>query len=246
MIRKLKDICELIGGELCGDGEIEIIGVSGIREARKHEITFVANSKYRGAMDHTEASAIIIGKDISCNGRPTIRVEDPYFAFVKVLELFASRKRKTEYGIHRTAIIGKNVRLGERVSIQAYTVIGDNVELGDGTIISPFVYIGDGTKIGNEVLIYPNVTIREEVQIGNRVIIHCGAVIGSDGFGFATVSDRHHKIPQIGTVLIEDDVEIGANTTVDRATMTNGATVIKRGTKIDNLVPIVQRWSPGL
>jgi UDP-3-O-[3-hydroxymyristoyl] glucosamine N-acyltransferase len=238
MVKKLQEICEFIGGELCGDGEIEIIGVSGIKEARKHEITFVANSRYRSAMEHTKASAIIIGKDISCNGRPTIRVDNPYFAFVRVLEMFASRKRKTEYGIHKTAIMGENVRLGEQVSIQAYTVIEDNVELGDGTIISPFVYIGDGTKIGNEVLIYPNVTIREGVQIGNRVIIHCGAVIGSDGFGFATVSDRHHKIPQIGTVIIEDDVEIGANTTVDRATMTNGATIIKRGTKIDNLVQI--------
>ncbi|MBI1925620.1 UDP-3-O-(3-hydroxymyristoyl)glucosamine N-acyltransferase [Candidatus Poribacteria bacterium] len=238
MVKKLKEICELIDGELCGDGEIEIIGVSGIKEARAHEITFVANSKYRSAMENTKASAIIIGKDISCNGKPTIQVANPYFAFVKVLEMFASRKRKTVYGIDKTAIIGSNVRMGEQVSIQAYTFIGDNVEIGDGTVISPFVYIGDDAKIGNDVLIYPSVTIREEVKIGHRVIIHCGAVIGSDGFGFATVSDRHHKIPQIGTVMLEDDVEIGANTTVDRATMTNGATIIKRGTKIDNLVQI--------
>ena len=238
MVKTLKEINELIDGALLGDGEIEIIGVSGIKEARKHEITFVANSKYLREIERTQASAIIVGQDIPYNGKPLIRVANPYFAFVKVLEMFAWRKRKTVYGIHETAIIGDNVQIGEMVSIQAYTYIGDNVQIGDGAIISPFVHIGDDTKIGNETLIYPNVTIREDVEIGARGIIHSGVVIGSDGFGFALVSDRHHKIPQIGTVIIEDDVEIGANTTVDRATMTNGATIIKRGTKLDNLIQI--------
>lgn len=239
MVKTLKEICELIGGDLCGDGELKITGVSGIKEAHPTDITFVANAKYRSEMEHTKASAIIIGPDISCNGKATIRVADPYLSFVKVLEMFSWRKKpRTEFGIHGTAIIGDKVQLGERVAIQAYAYVGDNVEIGDDTVISPFVYIGQDARIGNDVLIYPRVTIREEIQIGDRVIIHCGAVIGSDGFGFATVSDRHHKIPQIGTVIIEDDVEIGANTTVDRATMTNGATVIKRGTKIDNLVQI--------
>ena len=238
MVKTLKEINELIDGELLGNDEVEITGVSGIKEARKHEITFVANSKYLREIERTHASAIIVGQDIPYNGKPLIRVANPYFAFVKVLEMFAWRKRKTNYGIHETAIIGDNVQIGEMVSIQAYTYIGDNVQIGDGTIISPFVYIGDDTKIGNETLIYPNVTIREDVEIGDRVILHSGVVIGSDGFGFASVSDRHHKIPQIGTVIIEDDVEIGANTTVDRATMTNGATIIKRGTKLDNLIQI--------
>ena len=239
MVKTLKEISELIDGDLCGDGDLEITGVSGIKEAHPNEITFVANAKYRSEMEHTNASAIIIGPDIQCNGKATIRVADPYLSFVKVLENFSWRKkRRTEFGVHETAIIGENVHVGERVSIQAHAYIGDNVEIGDDTIISPLVYIGHDTKIGSGTLIYPRVTIREEIQIGDRVIIHCGAVIGSDGFGFATVSDRHHKIPQIGSVIIEDDVEIGANTTVDRATMTNGATVIKRGTKIDNLVQI--------
>ncbi len=238
MVKTLKEISELIDGKLLGDGEIEIIGVSGIKEARKHELTFVANLKYLREVERTQASAIIVGPDIPYNGKPLIRVAKPYFAFVKVLEMFAWRKRKTAYGIHETAIIGEHVQIGEMVSIQAYTYIGDNVQIGDGAMISPFVYIGDDTKIGNETLIYPNVTIREDVEIGDRVIIHSGVVIGSDGFGFASVSDRHHKIPQIGTVIIEDDVEIGANTTVDRATMTNGATIIKRGTKLDNLIQV--------
>ena len=242
MVKKLKEVCELIDGELCGDGEIEIRGIAGIKEAQEHEITFVANAKYRGEIEHTRASAIIIGKDISpingCNGKPTIHTDNPYLAFVKVLEMFAWSKRKIEYGIHETAIIGENAQIGNQVSIQAFTVIGDNVEIGDGAVISPFVYIGDDVKIGNEVLVYPGVTVCVAAKIGNRVIIHSRAVIGSDGFGFATVSNRYHKIPQIGTVIIEDDVEIGANTTIDRATMANGATIIKRGTKIDNLVQV--------
>jgi len=237
-MKTLKEINELINGELCGEGKLEIYGVSGIKEAREGEITFVANPKYRREMDNTRASAIIIGNDILWNGKPVIRVENPLYAFAQVLKAFAPKKQPPVVGIHETAIIGRNVSIGKWVSIQAYTVIGDNVTIGDGTIIYPLVYIGDDTKIGSDVLIYPRVTIREEITIGDRVTIHSGAVIGSDGFGFAKVSDRHHKIPQIGTVLIEDDVEIGANTTIDRSTMTRGATIIKRGTKIDNLVQI--------
>jgi UDP-3-O-[3-hydroxymyristoyl] glucosamine N-acyltransferase len=250
MKKKLREICECVNGELYGDGEIEISGVAGIKEARQHEITFLANAKYRSEMEHTQASAIIIDPDVPCNGIPAIRVEEPYIAFVSVLELFAWRKKRgIECGIHETVVLGENVQMGERVSIQAYTVIGDNVEIGDETVINPFVYIGDDAQIGSQVEIYPNVTIREDVQIGNRVIIHCGAVIGSDGFGFATMGEqsafRYRKIPQIGTVIVEDDVEIGANTTVDRATMTNRATLIKRGTKIDNLVQIAHNVTVG-
>jgi len=238
MTKTLQEINEIVSGELCGAGDVEIFGVAGIKEARSGEITFVAHPKYRREMDKTKASAIIIGRDVVWNGKPVIRVENPYFAFAKVLELFARPKQQPTPGINEFAIMGRNVKIGERVSIQAFTVIGDDVEIGDDTVIGPLVYIGDDTKIGSGVLIYPRVTIREEVTIGNNVIIHTGVVVGSDGFGFATVSDHHHKIPQIGTVIIEDNVEIGANTTIDRATMTDGATIIKRGTKIDNLVQI--------
>lgn len=242
LTKKLSEIAELINATLEGDGETEIVGVSGIREAKPGEITFVANAKYASEISRTRASAIILGYDIDpakiVTSAAILRVATPYLAFVQVLELFAFRKRRTQIGVDATAILGHNVQIGENVSIQAYTVIGDNVAIGDGTTIGPFVYIGDDTHVGSDCLIYPHVTIREEVTIGNRVIIHSGAVIGSDGFGFAKVSDRHRKIPQIGTVIIGDDVEIGANTTVDRATMTNGATIIGRGTKIDNLVQI--------
>lgn len=225
---KLKEICEHLNGDLSGDGEIEITGVSGIKEALPTQITFVANPKYLAAIATTQAAAIIIGRGVSGNGKPTIRVDNPYWAFVKVLEMFSwDKNHRALPGIHQTAILGKNVKLGERVSIQAFTYIADNVEIGNDTVIQPFVYIGEGSKIGADGLIYPHVNIREEVTIGDRVIIHCGAVIGSDGFGFAPVSNRHHKIPQIGTVVIEDDVEIGANTTIDRATLSE--TLIKRG-----------------
>ena len=237
MRMKLKDICEHLDGDLSGDGDIEITGVSGIKEALPTQITFVANPKYLAAIATTQAAAIIIGHGVSGNGKPTIRVENPYWAFVKVLEIFSWEKNHQALpGVDDTATLGENVKLGDRVSIQAFTYIGDNVEIGNDTVVRPFVYIGEGSKIGSDGLIYPHVSIREEVTIGDRVIIHCGAVIGSDGFGFAPVSNRHHKIPQIGTVIIEDDVEIGANTTIDRATLS--ATLIKRGTKLDNLVQI--------
>ena len=241
---KLREICEHLNGDLSGDGDIEITGVSGIKEALPTQITFVANPKYIAAIGTTQAAAIIIGRGVAGNGKPTIRVDNPYWAFVQVLEMFSwDKNHHTLPGIHETAILGKNVKLGERVSIQAFTYIADNVEIGNDTVIQPFVYIGEGTKIGADGLIYPHVNIREEVSIGDRVIIHCGAVIGSDGFGFAPVSNRHHKIPQIGTVVIEDDVEIGANTTIDRATLS--ATLIKRGTKLDNLVQIAHNVEIG-
>jgi UDP-3-O-[3-hydroxymyristoyl] glucosamine N-acyltransferase len=152
-----------------------------------------------------------------------------------VVEAFSTKREKRGKGVHPTAIIGENVKIGEDAWIQAYAFIGDNAQIGDRVVICPFVYIGAHTQIGAQTFIYPNVTIREDVRIGERVMIHSGTVIGSDGFGFAQVSDRHHKVPQIGTVIIEDDVEIGANVAIDRGLR---ETVVGRGTKIDNLVQI--------
>ncbi len=239
MTVKLREINEMLGGELVGDGEVEISGVSGIKEANPGDITFLANPRYRSELSRTRASAVIVGRDVrNCYGKPFIRVDNPFYGFAKVLELFAPKPKSFKPGIDPTAIIGENVSLGENVVIQSHVYLGDNVRVGSETVIYPFVYIGDEVEIGSNTVIYPNVTIRERCRIGNGVIIHSGARIGTDGFGFAKVSDRHHKIPQIGTVIIEDDVEIGANTTIDRATTTNGATIIKRGTKIDNLVQI--------
>jgi len=235
MVKKLREISELVGGELVGDGDIEIHGVAGIKEARSGEITFVANPRYVSQINRTEASAIISWKSIQYDGKPMIQVENPYWAWAKVVEAFAKKRKKRGKGVHPTAIIGENVKIGEGAWIQAYTLIGDNVQIGDEAVVSPFVYIGDDAQIGAQTFIYPNVTIREDVKIGERVIIHSGTVVGSDGFGFAQVSDRFHKVPQIGIVIIEDDVEIGANVTIDRGLR---ETIVGRGTKIDNLVQI--------
>ena len=235
MVKKLRELNELVGGKLVGDGDIEIHGVAGIKEAREGEITFVANPRYISQLRRTQASAIIIWENSQDNGKPMIQVENPYWAWARVVEEFSTKRKKTGEGIHPTAIIGKNVEIGKGAWIQAYAFIGDDVRIGDGVVISPFVYIGDDVEIGAQTFIYPLVSIREEVKIGERVIIHNGTVIGSDGFGFAQVSDRHHKVPQIGTVIIEDDVEIGANVTIDRGLR---ETVVRRGTKIDNLVQI--------
>jgi len=235
MVKKLRNISELIGGKLLGDGDIEIHGVAGIKEAREGEITFVANPRYISQIDRTKASAIISWKSIRYNGKPMIQVENPYWAWAKVVEAFSTKREKKGKGIHPTAIIGENVKIGEGAWIQAHAIIGDNVQIGNEVVISPLVYIGDDTQIGDHTFIYPNVTVREDVRIGERVIIHSGTVIGSDGFGFAQVSDRQHKVPQIGTVIIEDDVEIGANVAIDRGLR---ETVVGRGTKVDNLVQI--------
>jgi UDP-3-O-[3-hydroxymyristoyl] glucosamine N-acyltransferase len=235
MVKTLKEISELIGGELVGEGDIEIHGVAGIKEAREGEITFVANPRYVSQINRTKASAIISWKSINYNGKPMIHVENPYWAWAKVVEAFSTKRQEKGHGIHPTAIVGENVEIGNNAWIQAYAFIGDNVQIGDEVVISPFVYVGEETRIGDQTFIYPNVTIREDVKIGKRVIVHSGTVIGSDGFGFAQVSDRHHKVPQIGTVIIEDDVEIGANVTIDRGLR---ETVVGRGTKIDNLVQI--------
>ena len=235
MVKKLRELSELVGGELLGDGDIEIHGVAGIKEAREGEITFVANPRYISQVERTQASAIIIWRDSQYNGKAMIQVENPYWAWAKIVEAFSTRRIKTGEGVHPTAIIGENVKIGKGAWIQAYAVVGDNVQIGDETVISPHVYIGDDVQIGSRTFIYPTVTIREQVKIGDRVIIHSGTVIGSDGFGFAPVSDRQYKIPQIGVVIIEDDVEIGANVTIDRGLR---ETVVGRGTKIDNLVQI--------
>ena len=238
MLVPLKEIALLVDGEIVGDENIVISGVSGIKEAMEGEITFVANSKYASLMNLTNASAVIVSRDVQNGRRTLVRTEDPYFAFTKVMGLWANGNGELSapVGVHPTAVVGRGVKFGERVSVQAYAVLEDDVEIGDDVIISPHVYVGRRTKIGDETLVYPRVTIREKISIGKRCIIHSGTVIGSDGFGFAPVKGIHHKVPQIGTVIIEDDVEVGANVAIDRGTI--GKTLIGRGTKIDNLVQI--------
>ena len=236
MNKTLNEIAKLIDGKVIGDGDILITGASGIREAAEGDITFLANPKYISLMDKTRAAAIITSADAQKTNKPIIVTENPSLAFVKIISMITPDDTSHPQGIDYTAVMGKNVTLGKDVAIGAYVVIGDNVTIGDNTVIYAGCFIGHHTKIGSKTLIYPHVSIRERISIGSRVIIHSGTVIGSDGFGFATIKGLHHKIPQVGTVEIADDVEIGANVTIDRARFDK--TMIGRGTKIDNLVQI--------
>jgi len=239
----VKEIAEFLGGEAIGNGKVMIKGISGIKEAKEGEITFLANSRYNHLLSQTCASAIITSRDINFPSKPIIRVDNPSLAFAKIVNKLYPRKSAHPKGIHPTAIIAKSARLKGNVDIGAYTVIEDNVFIGENTIIYPGCYIGRDTQIGDNTLIYANVSIREAISIGNHVVIQSGSVIGSDGFGFITQEGRHERIPQIGTVLIEDNVEIGANVTIDRARFDK--TIIGRGTKIDNLVQIAHNVVSG-
>ncbi len=226
----------MIEGEVVGDGDTLITGICGIREARPGDLTFVANSKYLPLLETTRASAVITSKEVRKAAKPIVRTENPSLAFARLAGVFVPTTQELPRGVSPKAVLGRRVRLGKGVAIQPFVVVEDDVEIGDRTCLYAGSTVGRRSRIGNDGLIYPNVSIREGVEIGHRVIIHSGTVIGSDGFGFVTVQGVHHKIPQIGTVVIEDDVEIGANVTIDRARF--GKTVIGRGTKIDNLVQI--------
>ncbi|MBU1124635.1 MAG: UDP-3-O-(3-hydroxymyristoyl)glucosamine N-acyltransferase [Candidatus Omnitrophica bacterium] len=236
MKKTLQEIAAHIGGEVVGDGSIVITGVAGIKEARQGDITFLANVKYLPLLDTTCACAVIAGKDPLKTSKPIIRTENPSLAFAQAIALLTPSCVTHPRGIHPTAVIGKNVSLGKDVALGPYVVIEDDAHFGDGVIVYAGSFIGAQTQIGAKTLIYPQVTIREKVRIGARVIIHSGTVIGSDGFGFVTIKGVHHKIPQVGTVEIQDDVEIGANVAIDRARF--DTTIIGKGSKIDNLVHI--------
>lgn len=237
MKNKLAEIARLINGELAGAGDIMITGVSGIKEAQAGDITFLANSKYLPLVEKCKASAIIIPRDLPFPKQmAAVRVDNPSLAFSKVVSSLMSSTHQHVPGIHKTAVIAQDAVLGKNVSIGPYTVIESKAQIGEGTIIYSGCYVGHETIIGKNGLIYPNVVIRERVVIGQQVVIHSGTVIGSDGFGFVSVEGVHEKIPQVGTVVIEDNVEIGANVAIDRARFDK--TVIGKGTKIDNLVQI--------
>ena len=243
MPKTLREIAELIGGEIVGDAGTIITGVSGIKEAVKGDLTFLANPKYAPLLDTTRASAVITSKQVSKAEKPIIRVDNPSLSFTKAVAAMCLVRTNHPKGIHATAIISKSAKLGKGIGVGPYAVIGDNAAIGDNAVIYSGCFIGDETRVGADCLIYPNVVLRERVVLGSRVIIHSGSVIGSDGFGFVTVDQRHHKIPQIGTVEIGDDVEIGANVAIDRARFDK--TIIGKGTKIDNLVHIAHNVVTG-
>jgi len=231
----LKEIAERLKGQIIGDENILVKGVAAIDEAGAGELTFVSHPKYEKKAAETKAAVLMTRKAIEGVSTTFLIVADPYFSFAELLALFHPRKKKAP-GVHASATLGKNVSIGEGACIGPSATLEDGVVIGADTQISAGVFVGEGSRIGAESIIYPNVTIRESVQIGKRVIIHSGTVVGSDGFGFAFHAGKYTKIPQIGGVTIEDDVEIGANVAIDRAAM--GQTVIGRGTKLDNLVQV--------
>jgi UDP-3-O-[3-hydroxymyristoyl] glucosamine N-acyltransferase len=233
----LKELADVSDGELIGDPMLKITGAASLSEATQGEISFFTDRKYIGLLRKTRASAIFVPLDFAEPiNAAQIRVSNPTKSFEKVLLKFAPKPVTFAAGVHPSAVVDASAQLGERVSIQPLAVIEPGAKIGDDTVIGAGSYVGHETMIGPACHIYPHVTIRERSRIGSRVIIHSGAVIGADGFGFEMVYGRHQKIPQLGIVQIDDDVEIGANTTVDRARF--GRTWIQEGVKIDNLVQI--------
>ncbi len=237
---KLRDLAALVNGEVEGDGDLDIRRVAKIEEAQAGDITFVANPKYQKFVETTDASAVIVARDLQASVRPRrtlVRVKDPYLSFLKVLVHFNPPADPLPPGIHPSAVIAPTATVGSDVRIGAHVVVGERVVVGEGAMLCHNVVVGDGAEVGQSSILYPNVTVYHGCKIGARVIIHAGTTIGSDGFGFAPKADgSYEKIPQMGIVVIEDDVEIGANCAVDRATL--GETRIKRGVKLDNLIQV--------
>ena len=233
---RLSDVAARLDCVLKGDDEIEIRGVVGIDEAEEGQLTFVSNPKYAAKARTTQASAVIVSLDFPEIERPTLRSKNPYLTFARAVELFYSAPIPSR-GIDPAARIAKSAQLAEGASIGPYVVIEDDVQIGKNCTLHPFVHIGRGARIGDNFKAYSHVSIREFCRIGNNVILQDGAKIGTDGFGYAKQDDgAYYKIVQSGIVVLEDDVEVGANATIDRGTI--GETRIRRGAKIDNLVQV--------
>jgi UDP-3-O-[3-hydroxymyristoyl] glucosamine N-acyltransferase len=233
---KLKDIAQQLDCELRGDGELEIVKVAGIEEARAGDLTFVSNPKYGPKARTTQASAIIAGEKFPDLATATLRAKNPYLAFAKAVELFY-RLPSPVPGMDVTARVAPSAKIGANASLSPYVVIEDDVEIGDNCTLFPFVHIARGARIGDNFKAYANVSVREFCRIGNNVILQDGVRIGTDGYGYAKQDDgSYYKIVQSGIVVLEDDVEVGANSTIDRSTI--GETRVRKGAKIDNLVQI--------
>jgi UDP-3-O-[3-hydroxymyristoyl] glucosamine N-acyltransferase len=238
------EIAERIGATLEGDGASPVTGFAGIDEAGPGDLTFCSRAKYAALLEASAAAAVLVRRDFAGRAAaPLLRVDDPYLAFIQVLRLLEVDTRRQPEGIHRTAVVAPTVSVGPGVSVGPLCVVEAGAALGAGVTLMAGVFVGEGTSLDDGCFIYPNVTIRESVRMGKRVIVHSGTVLGSDGFGYLTRDRCHEKVPQVGTVVIDDDVEIGANVAVDRGTL--GATRIRRGVKIDNLVHIAHNVTVG-
>ncbi len=240
-----KQIADMIGGRVEGDASATVSTFAKIEEGREGAISFLSNPKYTHFIYDTKSSVVLVDDDLALEHPVTttlIRVKSAYEAVARLLQIYEQMKpRKT--GVDSLAFVSPSATIGKDAYIGAFACIGDGAVVGDGTQVYPHTVIGDGVTIGDGCLLYPNVTIYQGCRLGNRVTIHAGSVIGADGFGFAPNQEGYDKIPQIGIVVIEDDVEIGANTCVDRSTM--GQTVIRRGVKLDNLIQVAHNCEIG-
>jgi UDP-3-O-[3-hydroxymyristoyl] glucosamine N-acyltransferase len=234
------EIATAVQGTLEGEASLQICDAAGLDEASAEQISFFHNAKYIGSLEKTNAGAVLVPEktgDLKLPaGKTLIKVKNPQWAFAQVLGMLERARIKHPRGVSPQAAIDPSAKIGAGVAVGAFAVIESGASIGDGTIVYAGCFIGANSKVGKNSILYPNVVLREEVTVGDRAIIHAGAVLGADGYGFATIEGKHQKIPQIGRVVVEDDVEIGANVTVDRAT--TGETRIGAGTKIDNLVHI--------
>lgn len=240
-----QQICQLLQGNLIGNSNLEISNLAKIQEAKAKDISFISNPKYLQYLPNTEAGALVVSKDVDTNLNKNvtyIQVDDPYLAFTLLLNSFNPDHKKI--GIDENASVSNSAKIGENVFIGAFSFISEEVEIGRNAQIHPQVFIGKNVKIGENTVIHPGVRIYENCEIAENCIIHSNTVIGSDGFGFAPQKDgSFKKIPQLGNVVIQANVEIGSNSTIDRATM--GSTLIKKGVKIDNLVQLAHNVEIG-
>ena len=239
---RLGEIGNFLGGRILGSADTPVSGVSSLEEAGPGDLAFVSAERFIANARASRAVAFVVEHPLREIDAPQIVVENPGHAFARVVQHFFVPSVKPR-GVAEQVTRGSNVSIGPDASIWPFVTLGDRVSIGSRVTLFPGVFIGDDSVVGDDTVLYPNVTVREDTRIGSRVIIHGGTVVGSDGFGYIQHQGRHHKIPQIGTVTIEDDVELGANVTVDRATF--GRTVIKRGTKVDNLVQIAHNVTVG-
>ena len=231
----LGEIVDLVDGHYVGNRNRQIAAVAPLAEAAEEHLSFLSNRKYVAQLAQTKAGAILVPKNLAGEDERWVRVDNPYFAIARIMTRWFSA-RPMPKGVSPKASIAPSARIGTNVAVGPFTTIGENVVIGDNVTIFQNVSIEAGSTLGDDSIVYPNVVVYDGTRIGRRCVIHAGVIIGSDGYGFAMHKGKHHKIPQIGIVRIEDDVEIGAGTTIDRAAL--GETVIGEGTKIDNLVQI--------
>jgi len=233
---KLSELCTILQGELVGNGDIEISSLAKIQDAKEGDLTFLANPKYAKYLETTKASAVLVTKAENVDNIAYIKVDEPYLSFQKALNIIYPVNHHRFNGIHPSAVISENADIAEGANIAPLVYIGQNVQIGENTTIYPGCIIIDGEKKKKNCLLFSNVNVYNDCEIQDNVIIHSGVTVGSDGFGFAPNGRKYDKIPQVGKVVIESDVEIGANCTIDRATI--GETRIKKGCKLDNLVQV--------